>query len=417
MKDVAIRVGHVSKDFLLPHEKVNSVKSFFVNPFQSRRAMQKDVQHALNNINFDIKKGEFFGIVGRNGSGKSTLLKIIAGIYQPTKGEVWVNGRLVPFIELGVGFNPELTGRENIYLNGALMGFSEAEIDAMYDDIVKFAELEQFMDQKLKNYSSGMQVRLAFSVATRADTDILLIDEVLAVGDADFQRKCFSYFKKLKKDKKTVVFVSHDMNAIREYCDRAVLIEHSKLIFEGSAEATSKEYTRLFLPSLYEAQVEEDRARRESQLKDSTNSDSIWGAGGVDITNIRLGKTVYTQKDEFIDITYTMKSLEGFSGLIMPGMSIKNEQGTTICGTNSVIVTQKHDLLELSDSRKKISCTWRVPNIFNSGSYSLDVTVTSIDSNTVLQWREDAASFRVDNERNTPYVTAPNIQLVLPEKQ
>ena len=210
--DIAISVKNVSKNFALPHEKADSVKSVFVNPFNKNRR-KFEVQHALSDISFDIPKGEFFGIVGRNGSGKSTLLKIIAGIYVPNSGSVTVNGRLVPFIELGVGFNPELTGRENVYLNGALMGFSEKEVNRKYEAIVDFAEIERFMDQKLKNYSSGMQVRLAFSVATiLADSEVLLIDEVLAVGDADFQRKCFEYFKKLKKDKKTVIFVSHDMS-------------------------------------------------------------------------------------------------------------------------------------------------------------------------------------------------------------
>ncbi len=231
MDELAIRVEGVNKSFVLPHERPNSVKSLFVSPFKSKLKNSKEIQKSLTNISFSVKKGEFFGIVGRNGSGKSTLLKILAGIYQPNSGNVKITGRLVPFIELGVGFNPELTGRENVYLNGALLGFSPKEIDKKYDSIVDFAELERFMDQRLKNYSSGMQVRLAFSVATiLAESDILLIDEVLAVGDADFQRKCFNYFKKLKKDKKTVVFVSHDMDAVREYCDRALLIDDSKVV-------------------------------------------------------------------------------------------------------------------------------------------------------------------------------------------
>jgi ABC-2 type transport system ATP-binding protein len=162
---IAIKVDNVSKDFILDHEKIGSVKGIFINLF--RHAIdKKERQHALKNISFEVKKGEFYGIVGRNGSGKSTLLKILAGIYQPTNGNIQVAGRLVPFIELGVGFNGELTGRDNVYLNGAMLGFSTAEIDNMYDEIVGFAELERFMDQKLKNYSSGMQVRLAFSLAT-----------------------------------------------------------------------------------------------------------------------------------------------------------------------------------------------------------------------------------------------------------
>ncbi|HRJ06824.1 MAG TPA: ABC transporter ATP-binding protein, partial [Candidatus Saccharibacteria bacterium] len=244
---IVISVKEVSKHFRLPHEKVSSIKDFFVHPLQSLRGGKtSEVQHALDGISFDIKQGEFFGIVGRNGSGKSTLLKILAEIYQPSSGEVSVVGKLVPFIELGVGFNPELTGRENVYLSGALNGFSDKEIDEMYDDIVSFAELEPFMDQKLKNYSSGMQVRLAFSVATRSKADILLIDEVLAVGDADFQRKCFDYFSQLKKDKKTVVFVSHDMYAVREYCDRAALIDSSHIVAIDDSETIARKYVELF---------------------------------------------------------------------------------------------------------------------------------------------------------------------------
>jgi len=198
--DIALRVDHVFKHFMLPHERISSVKGLFTNIFNSSALKTKETQHALKNVSFAVKKGEFFGIVGRNGSGKSTLLKMLAGIYQPSKGNIMVDGKLVPFIELGVGFNPELTGRENVYLNGALLGFSHKEVEAMYDEIVTFAELERFMDQKLKNYSSGMQVRLAFSLATRAKADILLVDEVLAVGDADFQRKCFDYFRTLKRN-------------------------------------------------------------------------------------------------------------------------------------------------------------------------------------------------------------------------
>lgn len=243
-KEAPIIVDKVSKNFKLPHDRNNSLKSLIIHPFRKRSSVE--VQHALRDINFQVNEGEFFGILGRNGSGKSTLLKILAGIYVPTSGEVSVYGKLVPFIELGVGFNPELTGRENVYLNGALLGFSKREIDKRYRDIVDFAELEDFMDQKLKNYSSGMQVRLAFSVATRAEADILLIDEVLAVGDADFQNKCYEYFMSLKNSGKTVVFVTHDMSAVRKYCDRAIVVEDSRLIFEGSADKAADRYLKLF---------------------------------------------------------------------------------------------------------------------------------------------------------------------------
>ncbi|MBN1628805.1 MAG: ABC transporter ATP-binding protein, partial [Thermoleophilia bacterium] len=219
-----------------------------------RRSTSVEVQHVLYDISFEVQRGEFFGIVGRNGSGKSTMLKIMAGIYPPTSGNVSVYGKLVPFIELGVGFHYELSGRENVYLNGAMLGFSKSEVDAMYDDIVAFAELRDSMDQLLKNYSSGMQVRIAFSVATRAKTDILLVDEVLAVGDASFQRKCFDHFRALKEKGSTIVFVTHDMKAVREFCDRAILIEKGRIAAEGSADEVADKYLEIVAPAPKPAQ-------------------------------------------------------------------------------------------------------------------------------------------------------------------
>lgn len=237
----AIEVKNLTKEFVLPHKRHNSLKQAFVN--LGRRG-GVDRRKILNDISFDIKKGDFFGIVGRNGSGKSTLLKILAGVYTPTGGHAWVNGTLTPFIELGVGFNMELSGRDNVYLNGALLGFTHKQMGLMYEDIVNFAELQDFMDQKLKNYSSGMLVRLAFSIAIRAQSDILLIDEVLAVGDAAFQQKCFDYFEGLKTQKKTVVFVTHDMSAVRRFCNRAIYLQDGSLGVEGSSYDVSERYVQ-----------------------------------------------------------------------------------------------------------------------------------------------------------------------------
>ncbi|HUD10555.1 MAG TPA: ABC transporter ATP-binding protein [Candidatus Saccharimonadales bacterium] len=227
-EEIAIKVERVSKTFKLPHEKYSSIKSILLNFYRRNRSFE--LQKALSDISFEVKKGEFFGIVGRNGSGKSTLLKLLAGIYSPDSGTIDITGKLTPFIELGVGFSPELTGRENVFLNGALFGFNRKEVTAMYDDIVAFAEIERFMDQKLKNYSSGMQVRLAFSIAIRAQSEILILDEVLAVGDMDFQQKCFDYFRTLKKSPRTVILVTHDMSAVLKFCDRAMLINDGKIL-------------------------------------------------------------------------------------------------------------------------------------------------------------------------------------------
>lgn len=240
-KEIAVKVDHVSKDFRLPTEATQSLRTALVNRFRGIKGYRE--QHVLKDISFDVYKGDFFGIVGRNGSGKSTLLKIISQIYVPEKGTVTVDGKMVSFIELGVGFNPELTGRENVYMNGAMLGFTTEEIDAMYGDIVEFAELEYFMNQKLKNYSSGMQVRLAFSVAIKAQGDVLILDEVLAVGDEAFQRKCNDYFMERKASGKTTILVTHDMGAVKKYCNRAVLIEDGLVKAYGDPEDVANQYS------------------------------------------------------------------------------------------------------------------------------------------------------------------------------
>ncbi len=240
---IAISVKDIHKSFKLPTERAWGLKQAIFNRLKGIKGYKE--QKVLNGISFDIHQNEFVGIVGRNGSGKSTLLKTLAKIYFPEKGSVTINGTLIPFIELGVGFNPDLTGRENVYLNGALLGFSNKEIDAMYDDIWEFAELTDFQDQKLKNYSSGMQVRLAFSIAIRAKGDILLLDEVLAVGDAAFQQKCANYFASIK-GKQTVILVTHSMENVRKYCTRAILIENGKVALEGDPEVIAKAYLELW---------------------------------------------------------------------------------------------------------------------------------------------------------------------------
>jgi len=396
MTEIAIRVDSVSKNFVLPHEKVDSVKSLFTQPFKKRQ--NSETQHALKNISFEVKKGEFFGIVGRNGSGKSTLLKIIAGIYKPNEGRVDVNGRLVPFIELGVGFNPELTGRENVALNGALMGFSPAEIKAKYEDIVDFAELERFMDQKLKNYSSGMQVRLAFSVATiLAESDILLIDEVLAVGDADFQRKCFEYFKDLKRAGKTVVFVTHDMGAVIEYCDRAILINDNKLVKRGTSEEIAVAYRKLFQPK------EED---------DKPLVQNRWGDNSITITQPRISKKLVDDLDETITLEYSMSAKKDVESVIT-GFSVSAPDGEIILGMNNDI---KQNFIRTLQSGNKIGLSWEIPNVFSSGIHTINLDTTYNGGNVVADRWENAIQFRVNKVEKTPYKVSPSVGLKLDYK-
>jgi ABC-2 type transport system ATP-binding protein len=238
----AVVVDGVSKTFRIPREQVHTLKERALHPF---RSAGHDELRALRDVSFAVERGEFFGIVGRNGSGKSTLLKCLAGIYRTDRGQIYVDGRMSTFIELGVGFNMDLAAFDNVMLNATMLGLSPRETRARYDHIIDFAELREFADLKLKNYSSGMLVRLAFSVMIQVDADILLIDEVLAVGDAAFQQKCYDEFARIRRSSTTVLFVTHDMNAVQRFCDRAVLLEHGRPVELGAPARVGDRYLQL----------------------------------------------------------------------------------------------------------------------------------------------------------------------------
>jgi ABC-type polysaccharide/polyol phosphate transport system ATPase subunit len=235
----AIVVDGVTKHFRRPQEQVNTFKERALHPFRGRHF---DQFTAVDDASLVVEEGEFFGIVGRNGSGKSTLLKLIAGIYQTNGGEIWTRGRMSTFIELGVGFNPDLAARDNVILNGIMLGLTPAQARERYEEVIEFAELREYDTVKLKNYSSGMHVRLAFSVMIQVDADLLLIDEVLAVGDAAFQQKCFDQFNRLRDEEKTIVLVTHDMGAVRRFCNRAILMERGKIVREGEPILVGEHY-------------------------------------------------------------------------------------------------------------------------------------------------------------------------------
>ncbi|MCX6710386.1 MAG: ABC transporter ATP-binding protein, partial [Candidatus Woesearchaeota archaeon] len=256
-----IRIENLSKNFTLYHEKKTSAVDYLISFFSHNDRMRKyETICVLKNINLSIKRGECLGIIGRNGSGKTTLLRTIAGIIHPSEGNVKVKGSILPFIELGVGFNPELTGKENIYLYGSLLGLSREEIEEKIEGIIEFSGLQNFIDTKLKNYSSGMHARLSFSTALMNEPDIILVDEVLAVGDNSFQKRCLLKMIEFKKEGKTIVFVSHSLEQVKEICDRAVLLDKGSILMYGKASDIINAYIKNIF--------EEDKAELERRIKD-----------------------------------------------------------------------------------------------------------------------------------------------------
>ena len=248
MNDLAIRIEHVSKEYRLGAIGGGTLKGD-IQSFIARRKGKEDPNSkigsdaayhknerflALNDVTFDVKKGEIVGIIGHNGAGKSTLLKLLSRVTAPTEGKIGINGRIASMLEVGTGFHPELTGRENVYMNGAILGMTKAEIDRKFDDIVQFAEMEKFIDTPVKRYSSGMYVKLAFAVAAHLDSEIMVMDEVLAVGDMKFQDKCLGKMSDVSNQEgRTVLYVSHNMSTIKRLCQRCIVLDHGKVIFDG----------------------------------------------------------------------------------------------------------------------------------------------------------------------------------------
>lgn len=241
-KKIVIKVDDVTKIFEIPKERRDTLKSRFLNSFKK---IEKEKFYALNDVTFNVTEGEFVGVIGRNGSGKSTLLKLLAQIYEPTNGTITINGSAVPFLELGVGFNPELTGRENIFLNGTILGMSKKFLWSKFDEIVDFAEIREFIDLPIKNYSSGMIVRLAFAIAIQSKADIYLMDEILSVGDGGFQKKSLARMEELLTSGGTVVFVSHSMDNVLKYCTRVIVMDKGKIIFDGDTTEGVNLYMKL----------------------------------------------------------------------------------------------------------------------------------------------------------------------------
>jgi lipopolysaccharide transport system ATP-binding protein len=387
----AIVCDHISKRFRIPLDRSTTLKYRVTH---LRSASRYHDFHALEDISFEVPEGEFLGIIGHNGSGKSTLLKILSRIYAPDGGSVSITGNVSPFLELGVGFNPELTARENVYLNGAVLGLTHSELDGRIDSIIAFAELENFADQKLKNYSSGMQVRLAFSVAIQADAQILLMDEVLAVGDARFQEKCFDVFARYKREGKTVVLVTHDVGSVNLYCDRALLLDHGKLHADGPASEVTALYRRM-MGAVSEA---------EDTGGAAVDAGDRWGTREVEVTGVRLldidggtHRVFSSGAPLLVEVDYAVQSqVEDF----LCALRFDRSDGLTLANPEAVMG-------QLTMAKQAPGATgtlrYRVDALpLLAASYALSVTLHDAHRGHTYDHLERALSFRVIDERSRP---------------
>lgn len=381
---VAISVRNVSKRFKLPREKVDTLKQRIIQPRRSRY----DVLEAVKEIDLDIREGEFFGIVGRNGSGKSTMLKCMGGIYTPDIGEIATRGKVATFIELGVGFNPELSARDNVRLNASLLGLPASQVRERFDEIIAFAELEEYVDLKLKNFSSGMNVRLAFSVATHADADILLIDEVLAVGDAAFQQKCFDTFERIREDGRTVVFVSHDMALVERFCTRAMMLERGEMVSFGNPSAVAVDYMRVNFD--HTATGGGEQAAEIER----------YGDGAADIFGMRItdaSGTEVTRFDQGED-SHVRVSVRFKTAMLNPvfALTVRDHEKHAIFFASTLLCGQRTGEFAAGD---EAVFSLQFTNILEDGRYLVSPSIVHNGNIHVADMRQDYGSFLVSGRQ------------------
>jgi ABC-type polysaccharide/polyol phosphate transport system ATPase subunit len=370
---LAVSVDGASKTFRIPHQQFHTFKERALHPFRSRTY---DAFDAMNDVSVGVRRGEFFGIVGRNGSGKSTLLKCIAGIYRLDQGAISVEGRLSPFIELGVGFNPDLAAEDNVVINAVMMGLSRAEARRRFADIIEFAELEEFVDLKLKNYSSGMGVRLGFAVATQVDAEVLLVDEVLAVGDASFQQKCFEVFHRLKAAGKTILFVTHDMGLVERFCDRAMLIERGNVLSIGDPHEIGLLYNQVNFGGLVHDAPAREAAQRPVEIRTCR-----FEVVGEPVSELPHGET--------FDIAFEMLFNERTENPVF-GVTVRNEAGQTVFATTTQWRLPQTGVCEAGES---VTVRVQLDAWFGPGRYRASPSVAREGSGRdTLDLREDMAS-------------------------
>jgi ABC-type polysaccharide/polyol phosphate transport system ATPase subunit len=383
----AIVADDITKIFRLPVDRSTTLKYRFTH---WRSASRYNDLFALRGVSFSVPDGQFLGVIGRNGSGKSTLLKVLSRIYMPTSGSLSINRAVSPFLELGVGFNPELTARENVFLNGAVLGVTRKELEAHVDDIIAFAEVSRFADQKLKNFSSGMQVRLAFSVAIQADAGILLMDEVLAVGDAAFQSRCLDIFARYKREGRTVILVTHDLSAVANYCDRAILLDEGRVVGDGQPHNVVAMYQRM----VGEAQEQHDEPGAQP-------TSERWGSGEVELTAVGIRGPdghphTVVRAGQAMTVSLSIEGRREMADEMVCAIGLSRLDGLEIS-----TVDNRTDGIRIKAPHPGETTTvdWCLPVVpLREGSYALSVTITDGRLDNILSRWDSARTFRVKQE-------------------
>lgn len=390
----AIKVENVSKAFRLKkrYKQSTTLKSALINTLRRQRVAEEERQFwALRGVSFDVPKGTTIGMIGSNGSGKSTLLKLLAGIHRPTSGHVSTNGRISALIELGAGFHPEFTGRENIYVNGIILGLSRKQIQERIDDIIHFSELEEFIDNPVKTYSSGMYMRLAFSIAATVDPDILLIDEILAVGDATFQRKCQNKLNTFKADGKTIVLVTHDLSALERYCDRVIWMDHGQLKAYGDVQSVMQMYLE-YVADQQRANLLEEHEHPEQAQESSRKR--RWGSREVEINQVEFYNgspqpTYLFKTGDKMTIEIDYKAYRPVYAPVF-GIGIFRDDETFCYGTNTNI--EKIHIPRIEGAGKVKFCVDHLD--LTEGKYFIDIAV-HLEDGTPFDYQTRAYSFEV----------------------